>query len=63
MASLPAIPGPVYIKYSAVAKSAYATAYKGNDRGVLLTFGQEQVGHLPLGLFDEDKQAAAPMLS
>jgi hypothetical protein len=29
------------------------TGYSGRDRGVLLQLGQQQLGHFPLGLFDE----------
>jgi hypothetical protein len=40
-----------------------ASAYSGPDRGVLITFGSEQVGHLPLGLIDEDRTAPPPPLA
>jgi hypothetical protein len=40
----------------------YVTQYSGSFRGVLVTFGQEQVGHFPLGLFDEAMAAPAPEL-
>lgn len=51
---------PVYLKYNAASRLCYATRYQGRDRGVLLQFGQEQVGHLPLGLWDE-KQERPPV--
>ena len=54
--------GPVYIKYNAVSQQCYATQYNGKDRGVLVTFGGSLVGHLPLGLFDENMQKAPPSL-
>ena len=51
---LPAVKGGVYLKYNAASNSAYVSPYEGRDRGVLITFGQIQVGHLPLGLFSMD---------
>ncbi len=41
----------------------HTAAYTNNrDRGVLLQLGQEQVGHLPLGLFDDTLSKPAPAL-
>lgn len=37
-----------------------ATPYNGKDRGVLLTLGTTQFGHLPLGLLDEKREKPAP---
>lgn len=56
----PMITGGVYIKYNFKSRSCNATRYEGRDRGVLVTLGQEQIGHLPLGLFDEDMKEAPP---
>lgn len=53
VAAAPAIPGPVYIKYNSASGLCYASGYEGRDRGVLVQLGQQQLGHLPLGLFDE----------
>jgi len=39
-----------------------ASPYAGPDRGVLVTLGSHQFGHLPLGLIDEDRTAAPPAL-
>lgn len=39
-----------------------ATPYSGKDRGVLLTLGTTQFGHLPLGLLDEGREKPAPAL-
>ena len=57
---LSSIKGPVYIKYNLQSRKCYVTAYQGRDRGVLLNFGLEQVGHLPLGLWDESMVIAPP---
>jgi hypothetical protein len=38
------------------------TRYFGRDRGVLLQLGQQQLGHFPLGLFDEQMANPAPSL-
>lgn len=56
VAALPGIQGPVFIKYNAASRNSYAALYTGTDRGVLLSFGQEQIGHLPLGLFEGETQ-------
>jgi hypothetical protein len=40
----------------------YVSPYQGRERGVLLQLGQEQLGHLPLGLFDEDMKNPPPPL-
>ena len=39
-----------------------ASPYSGTDRGVLVTFGTQQFGHLPLGLIDEDRTGPPPPL-
>lgn len=39
-----------------------ASPYAGKDRGVLLTLGDTQFGHLPLGLLDEEREKPAPAL-
>jgi len=56
--ALPALRGPVYVRFRALPDSApqcTVSRYQGEDRGVLVNFGAMQVGHLPLGLLDEDK--------
>lgn len=52
---LAAVRGGVYLKYNARARMAYVTMYEGQDRGVLVQLGQAQLGHFPLGLFDEPR--------
>ena len=59
---LSSIIGGVYLKYNAASGSAYVTEYTGNDRGVLVQLAQQQIGLLPLGLFDEHKTAPSPSL-
>lgn len=57
--ALPALRGPVYVRYRALPDAqpqCTVTPYQDKDRGVLVNFGTLQVGHLPLGLLDEDKQ-------
>lgn len=61
-ATLPAITGPVYVKYNSASGLCYAARYEGRDRGVLVQLGQRQVGHLPLGLFDEERRNPPPQL-
>lgn len=39
-----------------------AAPYSGSDRGVLITLGDVQLGHLPLGLLDEGREKEAPPL-
>jgi hypothetical protein len=56
------ITGGVFIKYNLQSRSCYTTRYEGKDRGVLVTLGQEQVGHLPLGLFDEEMKELPPSM-
>jgi hypothetical protein len=41
----------------------YASLYLGKERGVLLQLGQEQLGHFPLGLCDENMTNSAPELA
>lgn len=57
---VPAIVGPVYIRYNSSTGQCTITTYSGRDRGVLVQFGSIQVGHLPLGLLDEDMSQPAP---
>lgn len=54
--------GPVYLKLNAAARTCRASRYAGSDRGVLVQLGACQVGHLPLGLFDEAMAAPPPQL-
>jgi hypothetical protein len=56
------VTGPVYLKYNALSKAAYVSVYFGKDRGVLVQLGQEQLGHFPLGLWDEDQAQPPPEL-
>ena len=44
------------------AQLCYVTEYSGTFRGVLVTFGQQQFGHFPLGLFDEAMAKPPPSL-
>lgn len=60
--TLPCIAGAVYIKYNSASGLCYASRYEGRDRGVLLQLGQQQVGHLPLGLMDEAMAQPPPQL-
>lgn len=62
VASLPSIRGAVYIKYNSKSRQCYVTRYQGKDRGVLISFGTVQIGHLPLGLHDESKLKPAPQM-
>lgn len=59
---VPAIVGPVYIRYNSSTGQCTITTYSGRDRGVLVQFGSIQVGHFPLGLLDEDMSQPAPPL-
>ena len=54
--SVASMRGSVYIRYRKQQETIQCTItpYTGNDRGVLVQFGNLQVGHLPLGLIDED---------
>lgn len=61
--ALPAVQGGVYIKYIPGTGTCYVSKYDGRDRGVLLQLGQEQLGHFPLGLMDEEMKNPAPTLS
>jgi hypothetical protein len=58
----PMITGGVFIKYNLQSRSCYTTMYDGRDRGVLVTLGKVQVGHLPLGLFDEEMKELPPSM-
>jgi hypothetical protein len=58
--ALPAMRGPVYIKYNSRTRLCYAAPYAGRDRGVLAQLGGAQVGHLPLGLMDEARERPPP---
>ncbi|PRW60311.1 DUF1824 domain-containing [Chlorella sorokiniana] len=62
VAAAPAIVGPVYVKYNSATGLCYASGYEGRDRGVLVQLGQRQLGHLPLGLFDEQMARPPPAL-
>ena len=66
VSGVPAIQGPVYIRYrwfssSSLENQCTVTRYTGNNRGVLVQFGTLQIGHLPLGLLDEDMKNASPI--
>ncbi|KAG2487202.1 hypothetical protein HYH03_014176 [Edaphochlamys debaryana] len=52
--------GGVYLKYNSKTKLCYVTRYDGKDRGVLVQLGQLQLGHFPLGFFDEALSKPAP---
>lgn len=56
----PHVQGGVYIKYNSRTGLCYVTQYQGRDRGVLLQLGQSQVGHLPLGIWDEEMRRDPP---
>jgi hypothetical protein len=43
-------------------KVCYLSPYQGRDRGVLLQLGGLQLGHFPLGLFDEAQASPPPPL-
>lgn len=61
--AIPAIQGPVFVKYNSRTGLCYASLYEGRDRGVLISLGQApQVGHLPLGLHDEGLKRPPPAL-
>ena len=62
----PRVRGGVFVKHNPAAVGApppRAAPYAGPDRGVLVTVGDVQVGHLPLGLLDEARQGAPPPLA
>ena len=61
VAATPAIAGPVYLKCNSATGLCYASQYDGRDRGVLVQLGQRQLGHLPLGLFDEGMTRPPPV--
>ncbi|GAQ80584.1 hypothetical protein KFL_000570310 [Klebsormidium nitens] len=52
-ADITKIDTPVYIKYNARSLFCYLTQYTGKYRGVIVQLGQQQVGHLPLSLFQD----------
>lgn len=56
------IRGSVYLKYNPRSGLAYVSQYGGQCRGVLLQLGQQQFGHFPLGLFDEQMSNPEPIL-
>jgi hypothetical protein len=58
----PRVAGPVFVRYNAATAAASAAPYAGRDRGVLVTLGADQVGHLPLGLLDEARTNPPPLL-
>lgn len=41
-------------------QKCYVTAYQGPDRGALINIGEVQLGHFPLGLWDEEQFVPAP---
>ncbi|PNH04389.1 hypothetical protein TSOC_009444 [Tetrabaena socialis] len=45
--------GGVYLKYNSNTQLCYVSRYDGRDRGVLVQLGAMQLGHFPLGFFDE----------
>ncbi|GIL91178.1 hypothetical protein Vretimale_18822 [Volvox reticuliferus] len=53
--------GGVYLKYNSKTQLCYVSRYDGRDRGVLLQLGQLQLGHFPLGFFDEGMTKPPPM--
>ena len=59
--------GAVFVKLNAACDAPppvpRAVPYSGPDRGVLVTLGDVQVGHLPLGLLDEGREGPAPPLA
>jgi hypothetical protein len=60
--SLSQVQGSIYIKHNPAIRVCYVSPFTGQDRGVLLQMGQMQLGHFPLGLFDEDLKKPAPAL-
>lgn len=62
VASVASIAGSVYMKYNSQNGICYVSQYYGKDRGVLVQLGTEQLGHFPLGLFDEEMKAPPPTL-
>jgi hypothetical protein len=56
------VQGNAYIKYNAATQQCYLTLYKGRDRGVLIQLGQAQLGHFPLGFFDEQMSSPPPAI-
>lgn len=69
----PRVRGGVFVKYNPCAGGGgegappppppRAAPYGGPDRGVLVTVGDVQVGHLPLGLLDEARRGEPPLLA
>jgi len=60
--SIAAVQGSVYIKYNSTTQQSYLTLYQGRDRGVLVQLGQAQLGHFPLGFFDEQMSSPPPAM-
>lgn len=60
IASVAAVKGPVYVKYNSQSQLCYVSPYVGQERGVLVQLGQEQLGHFPLGLCDEAMANSEP---
>lgn len=52
----PATPGPP-------PQACYLTQYQGRDRGVLVQLGTLQLGHFPLGLWDEARANPPPLMA
>lgn len=61
--SLAEVQGNVYIKYNSKSKVCYISPYLGKERGVLVQLGQEQLGHFPLGMWDESQSRPPPNMS
>ncbi|KAI5066256.1 hypothetical protein GOP47_0018880 [Adiantum capillus-veneris] len=62
---LESIPGPVYIKYNAHAKTSYLQAYTGRFRGVIVQVGQKQrnQGLRPELLLDESVDVGGALVT
>ena len=45
------------------AQVCYLTLYQGRDRGVLVQLGALQLGHFPLGFFDEARANPPPPMT
>ncbi|KAI8463525.1 MAG: hypothetical protein J3K34DRAFT_143479 [Monoraphidium minutum] len=58
--SLGAVQGSVYVKYNSRSQVCYLTGYQGRDRGVLIQLGGLQLGHFPLGFWDEGRANPPP---
>lgn len=45
-----------------VTQLCYVSSFESRDKGVLIQLAQEQLGHFPLGLFDEAMRNPEPQL-